>query len=99
MLETQLKEDFKSIDWIKEYAVSFVPPSHKDLVKVCLPQVYGIDFYKCLASAKICLNIHIDLTTDFSGNMRMYECTGVGACMVTDKKITNSDLFDVNKRS
>ena len=67
------------------------------LSKVCLPPVYGIDFYKCLASAKICLNIHIDLTTDFSGNMRMYECTGVGACMVTDKKITNSDLFDVNK--
>jgi hypothetical protein len=66
------------------------------LSKVCMPPVYGIDFYQCLASAKICLNIHIDLATDFSGNMRMYECTGVGACMVTDKKITNSELFDVN---
>ena len=66
------------------------------LSKVCMPPVYGIDFYQCLASAKICLNIHIDLATDFSGNIRMYECTGVGACLVTDKKITNSELFDVN---
>ena len=101
LLETQLKKRFqKSIDWIKEYAVSFrFPPSHKDLVKVCLPPVYGIDFYKCLASAKICLNIHIDLTTDFSGNMRMYRVQVLVHAWLQTKKLRTVIYLTLIRRS
>ena len=67
------------------------------LSKVCLSPIYGIDYYKCLSSAKINLNIHIDMTTKFSGNNRMYDVTGVGSCLITDKKITNNNLFEINK--
>ena len=37
------------------------------------------------------------MTTKFSGNNRMYDVTGVGSCLITDKKITNNNLFEINK--
>lgn len=65
------------------------------LKKYCKKPVYGMDYYRILASSKICLNIHIDFANNFSGNMRMFEVTGVNTCLITDKKKNNSFLFDV----
>jgi len=69
----------------------------KVLSKVCLPPVYAVDYYQRLSSARIGLNIHIDMATKFSGNNRMYDVTGVGTCLISDKKKTNSNLFDTSK--
>jgi len=61
------------------------------------PPVFGIDMFKLLSHSKICLNIHGELSKDCAGNIRLFEATGVGCCLVTDWKKNLSDLFEIDK--
>lgn len=54
---------------------------------------FGIPYYNILASHSVCLNQHASIAGTGSGNMRMFEATGVGACLLTDYKEENADLF------
>lgn len=65
--------------------------------KVYRGPIFGLDYYRMLANSKISLNIHIDLAKNFAGNMRMFETTGVGTCLVTDKKTNVGSLFETGK--
>jgi spore maturation protein CgeB len=47
-------------------------------------------------NSKIVLNYHIGVAGDFAGNMRMFEVTGVGSCLLTDNKKNMRDLFDTD---
>ncbi|MEI6048931.1 MAG: glycosyltransferase [Bacteroidota bacterium] len=55
--------------------------------------VFGIDMYKLFSDSKIVLNIHIGVAGNYAGNMRLFEVTGVGSCILTDNKKNLSDLF------
>ncbi|MFP4487401.1 MAG: hypothetical protein ACLFOC_10585, partial [Campylobacterales bacterium] len=48
------------------------------------PPVFGLDMYQLLADSKIILNIHA--TTKNAGNLRLYEATGIGTCLLTDRQ-------------
>ncbi len=50
--------------------------------------------YGLLASSQITLNRHIDIAEQFANNMRLYEATGMGACLVTDAKANLATLFE-----
>ena len=54
--------------------------------------LFGLDMYQALADSKIVLNSHIDIASK-TGNMRMFEATGVGTCLVTDWKDNIKDFF------
>jgi spore maturation protein CgeB len=41
--------------------------------------------------------MHIGVAGNFAGNMRLFEATGVGSCLLTDNKKNIDDLFDINK--
>jgi spore maturation protein CgeB len=56
--------------------------------------VYGLDMYRTLARAGIVLNIHTDAAGGQVGNMRMFEATGAGACLLTDTGTNMADLFE-----
>jgi len=56
--------------------------------------VWGRDMYRTLARSKIILNNHIDIAGPYAANLRMYEATGVGSCLLTDKKRNLSDFFE-----
>jgi len=56
--------------------------------------IFGLKYYELLANSKIVFNSHIDSATDYAGNIRLYEATGMGACLVTDWKGNLPDLFD-----
>jgi spore maturation protein CgeB len=58
------------------------------------PAVYGMDMFRVLARSKLSLNCHTDISPKSASNMRMYEVTGVGACLVTDWKSNLKDLFE-----
>jgi spore maturation protein CgeB len=60
-------------------------------------EAWGIDMYKILAQSKIVLNRHISAADGYANNMRLYESTGMGALLVTDKKKNLNDLFNVGK--
>ena len=57
-------------------------------------EAWGLDMYRVLANAQIVLNRHIDAADGYSNNMRLYEATGVGAALVTDRGHNLGALFE-----
>ena len=55
--------------------------------------VYGIEMYQLMSENNFVFNIHSDETVNHSGNIRMFEATGVGSCLLTDHKQNLQDLF------
>jgi spore maturation protein CgeB len=80
-----------------EYGRSPVKGYSVALLKSNNPPLYGIDMYNLFQASKIVLNIHIGVAGDCAGNMRMFEVTGVGSCLLTDNKKNINDLFEVGK--
>lgn len=56
--------------------------------------VFGLRYYEILASSKVTFNSHIDCAEQYAGNMRLFEATGAGACLVTDRKYNLSEMFE-----
>ena len=46
---------------------------------------WGVDMYQVLMRSQITLNRHIDVAQGFANNMRLFESTGCGALLVTDR--------------
>ena len=53
--------------------------------------------YRALARSKITLNRHINVAESNANNMRLYEATGVGTLLITDRKDNLDELFEVGK--
>ena len=56
--------------------------------------VFGVEMYQVLADSKITFNMHIDKVPDFAANIRLWEATGVGTCLITDWKKNLKDIFE-----
>jgi hypothetical protein len=54
---------------------------------------WGLEMFGLLGSWKMSLNRHIDMSGNHANNMRLYESTGMGAVLLTDKKQKNN-LFE-----
>lgn len=57
-------------------------------------EVWGLDMYRTLAQSRITLNRHIDVAENYANNMRLYEATGMGACLITDWKENLHTIFE-----
>ncbi|MCG8582739.1 MAG: glycosyltransferase [Bacteroidales bacterium] len=72
-------------------------PQSSKVSKVLLKQikepVFAMDMFKEIAQSKIAFNIHGDIAKDFAANMRMYEVTGMGSCLLTDWKPDLDNYF------
>ncbi len=69
----------------------------KELMNSSRPPVFGLEMYKVLSKANICFNIHGDVAGNCAGNIRLFEATGVGSCLVTDWKDNITTLFEPDK--
>lgn len=58
---------------------------------------WGLDMYRILSNSRITLNVHIDLAQDFANNLRLFEATGMGALLVTDKKKNLDQYFSIDE--
>ena len=63
----------------------------------CRAPLFGLDMYKLLRQSKVTFNRHTDAAGDSVGNMRMFQATGVGTCLLTDSGTNMSDLFEEEK--
>ncbi len=61
------------------------------------PPVFGIEMFQQLRNARVVFNNHIDISPVSASNMRLFETTGVGACLLTDRKENLSELFEPDK--
>lgn len=58
---------------------------------------WGRGLNQVLSASKIVWNCHAEFAGQYADNYRLFEATGMGACLVTDWKINLSKMFDVGK--
>jgi spore maturation protein CgeB len=56
--------------------------------------LFGLEMFQQLRQSKVVLNTHIDISSHSASNLRLFEATGVGACLLTDWKENMSELFE-----
>jgi spore maturation protein CgeB len=78
---------------ILEHGKSKIQKYSGKLLRQTLPPVYGSNMYNLFRNSKIVLNYHIGVAGNYAGNMRMFEVTGMGSCLLTDNKKNINDLF------
>ena len=97
--------------WVKEDILSPLPimgrickrkehphfPINFDLYRKLTPPVFGGEMFEVLFNSDIVLNMHADSSPEYASNMRLYEATGVGSCLLTDSKKNMKDLFTPEK--
>ena len=59
--------------------------------------IFGLEMFQQLRDARVVFNNHIDISPISASNMRLFETTGVGACLLTDWKENLSELFEPDK--
>lgn len=57
-------------------------------------EAWGLEMYRVLSDAKVAVNRHIDVAEGASNNMRLYEATGMGAALATDRGHNLRELFE-----
>jgi spore maturation protein CgeB len=72
-------------------------PFDKSLRKKLKPPVYGVEMYRQIAGSQVVLNIHADSSPQYASNMRLFEITGAGSCLLTDWKKNISELFEPDR--
>ncbi|MBF0267998.1 MAG: glycosyltransferase family 1 protein [Alphaproteobacteria bacterium] len=55
-------------------------------------EAWGVEMYRLLGRAAIALNQHIDMAGPYANNCRLFEATGMGAMLLTDRK-SNLDYY------
>jgi len=60
----------------------------------CRPPVFGVEMYGLLSRSKVVFNKHTDAAKGDVGNMKMFEATGVGTCMLVDRGVNMGELFE-----
>jgi spore maturation protein CgeB len=58
-------------------------------------EAWGLEMYRILRQSNLTVNSHVDIAGNYAANMRLYEATGVGTCLLTDMKMNLSELFDI----
>lgn len=82
----RLTEMPRRINFLKEFKQSANPSP-----------LYGIEMFKALSKSKIGFNSHGGVAGDYAANVRLFEVTGVGSCLLTDYKKNINDFFELDK--
>ena len=60
-------------------------------------ELYGVRMLSRLAASGISLNVHIAAAGNQAANIRLFEATGVGSCLVTDWKDNIPEIFEPDR--
>lgn len=60
----------------------------------CAPPVFGLEMHRLLARSRLTFNLHTGVAKGMAGNMRMFEATGNGCCLLTEAASNLRDLFE-----
>jgi len=69
-------------------------PENSPIRKRYEKEVWGLDMYRVLARSRITVNRHIGVAGNYANNMRLYEATGMGALLLTERKDNLRDIFE-----
>lgn len=82
---------FDKFTELKYEPLSSVNPKLKPYLQ---SPVFGLEMFQLLRNSKVILNCHIDISPRSASNMRLFETTGVGTCLITDWKDNVHKLFE-----
>ncbi|WP_196607053.1 glycosyltransferase [Pectinatus frisingensis] len=74
-----------------------IAPVNIKLKKYLKKPVFGQKMFDILHSSGVVLNIHADSSPKYASNMRIFETTGVGSCLVTDWRENVNELFSTDE--
>ena len=57
------------------------------------PPVFGLEMYRVLRSFGTTVNVQPGLSNQHATNVRLFEATGVGTCLLTDRSVDIGDYF------
>lgn len=91
------------VAWLEEIArstplkvwgngIERLPPS-SPLHAIYQGEAWGRQMYDVLRRSRITLNYHIDIAEGWANNMRLYEATGAGAMLLTDRRRNIGDIY------
>jgi len=66
----------------------------QQFARIAKPAVYGLGMYQQLHNSLMTLNTHIGISQQYASNMRLFEATGVGTCLLTEKQKSLTELFE-----
>jgi len=81
---------WKSLPTLEQYV-------DKRIVRRTHAPLFGIEMFQQLLDSRVVFNNHIDISPVSASNMRLFETTGVGACLMTDWRENLSELFEPDK--
>jgi spore maturation protein CgeB len=90
----QLLNELSKIISIDIFGHSSALPINSAIAARHRGEAWGLDMYRILAKSRLTLNNHEKVAGRFANNMRLYEATGVGTCLLTDAKENLSELFE-----
>lgn len=61
------------------------------------PARYGLEMFQTLRDSRLTFNAHSSFYGEWASNMRLYEATGVGTCLLTEWKQNLAALFEPDK--
>ena len=62
-----------------------------------LGAVHGLPMYRFFGQSLVTFNVHIDNARNVASNMRLFEATGMGACLLTDGADGMEDYFEPDR--
>lgn len=85
--------------FVRKAANRDVPPISEQFIDERIadrtrPPIFGIEMFQQLRNARVIFNNHIDISPVSASNMRLFETTGIGTCLLTDWKKNLADLFE-----
>jgi len=72
-------------------------PVHPMLRRHLQPPVFGLEMFQTLYNSSVTFNSHLNISTHSASNMRMFEATGVGSCLLTEHMDRMVELFEPDK--
>lgn len=72
-------------------------PADSPIRKNYRGEAWGREMFRALGRSRITVNTHIGIAGNYANNMRLYEATGMGALLVTDKKSNLAEMFEPGK--
>ena len=70
------------------------PQIDERILRVAHSPLFGMEMFQQLQRTRVSLNIHVDIARTHASNMRLYEATGVGSCLLTDAKPNLKEVFE-----
>ena len=86
---TAVAEAFAEFKWW-----GYAGPNLSDSLKASYQgEAWGYDYFNILLRSEITINRHGEIARGFANNMRLFEATGCGACLITEHAPNLPDFF------